>query len=242
MNETQIIDGNQGAPVVDANEFARALVREMQASNGAAVTPQQKDFITEAVEDLRSKNYDDDFIQGQLRTALGISKQVDVKIDATVASYMNNQKQSEAGRVVARAIKQYAKDDELIKAASESVRAGVQKAFNNSSEPEIASARHKFIQNHEIDEDVFEMLVDREVAKIWKAAGKDGAKRGGVAGTGKSSARPVTPSEADSASADNLTEIQQTVYDAHMSMLKRTGLDATEAGKRALAAATRVKK
>lgn len=240
--DTEIIDGNQQQPnttVVDADAFARALVREMQGK-GTQATQAQKDEIQTAIEDLRSKNFDDDFIEGQLRTALGLQAQTDRKIQEAVTRYTAEQRQKDAQNTIKRAIRQYAKEDELVKATESAIHANVIKAFNTSSDPAVRAAFNAFNAGAEADADVLEGLVDKEVDRILKAAGKEGKRQTPAI---KTAGKTTPPTETQPTNRADLSEIQSSVYDAHKSLLARTpGLKPEEVEQKAMAAALRVKK
>lgn len=243
MNDNELINGNPSAPsapMVDAEEFARSIFAQVAQSQGFAATAQQKNEITAAVDELRAKNFDDDFIDGQLRTALGITKEVDKRIAKTSQDLVEGYKTRETLGVINRAIRDYSKEDELIKVSAETIRTNVVRNFLQSRDPEVAQARSRYNSPEgEVDADVLEALVDKEVNKIWKAAGKEPSKKGGPAIKPSAAQQP---SEGSEVSRDSMSDVQGNVYDAHKATLIRYGTAPEEAHKRALAAAQRVKK
>lgn len=250
MPEVEVLDGNQPA-VVDAQAFGQAMAREL-ASFLKADAPKevQKNHIGEAVQALRAKGLDDDSILNYVTAAQAAAEQskadLEAKTKETTKSFLQYQTQKELNSSISRITRSYSKDDELVAEVSSALRDFAKEQFLNGTTADIVSARNKFLNGGELDEDVIDDIIAKKIQRIHD---KGGGKKGTPAPSGVKNDSNAKPSDEDKnapTNVESMSEIQRVVYNAHKSTLRNTygnskeGL--AELEKAALAAAARIKK
>ncbi len=251
---TEVLDGNQvttqPAPAtVDAQAFAQAMARELASSlnqNQNATPKQQADEIGEVVAALRQSGLEDSDIQAHISTALGVAKkaerQTQEEIKKAAGQYVADRNNRELSSAIGRAVRSYTKDDELLQEVSEAIRNHVRNEFLNGSSASVLTARSKFINGGELDEDIIDDIAAKKIEAIEKKrSGKKGAATPTITPSDVTRPNADADKSAVTSPEDDMSEIQRTVYQASLSQFKRT-MTSEEAQKQALVAANRVKK
>jgi ribosomal protein L21E len=236
---------------VDAQEFAKAMARELAGTLKQTESPkEQANEIAEVVAQLKAAGVEDSDIQAHISTALGIDKKVtrllDEKTKETTTKFLQHMQQKELTSSVSRVLRSYSKDDELITEAAPAIREKAMSEFLNGSAASIVTARNKFFNSGEVDEDVLDEIISRQVKRFDQAVEKRTGKKKDATPTLKPSdttARPATEGDVSTFDIKNATALQEQVYNSHLSQLLRTpGMKREDAIEKAKAAASRVKK
>jgi len=234
-------------PMVDAAELVgelRSFAESLKAQTTA--TPAQTDEIAEIYQSLKATGLDDSEIQHHLTAALGVDKRVNRVVAEQIKKASDTVQQDlrskEFKASLNRVVRQYARDDELLKEVSDSIKNKAVQTFFNGSTQAVKVARQQFNASGEVDEDVLDDIVGDIVKNI--EAKRTGKKSGTP--TLPATSTPGRPADAGTPGAQldksNLTQMQEIVYRAKFNSPMMRGVAPEEREKAALAAAARIKK
>jgi hypothetical protein len=251
---TELIDANtqQATPpaMLNAQDFAEALSIQLAKNFKQAETPkQQADEIAEVVAQLQAAGIDSTDIQAHISTALGLDKKLARVVKETeekaTKQIFQTMQQKELANSIGRIIRSYSRDDELVQLSTAAIRENTYSEFLNSNNPQVVITRQRFLNNGDLDEDVLDEIIARQIKKLDSAVEKRTGKKKEATPNIKPSdttARPNPVTEAPALSVEEMTPVQDAVYNAHRSQMLRLGRSKEEADKLARVAATRVKK
>lgn len=247
----ELVDANtQQVPATfDTQEFARTVSQQLAQSLKDSTPKQQEDEIRDVVAQLKAAGLEDSDIQAHISTALGLDKRMsrllDERTQKATQDVMIHLQRKELNSTVGRVVRSYSKDDELVQVAAPAIREQALAEFINGTSSQIVSARNKFLQTGELDEDIIDTIVSNHVKRLDQAVQNRSGKKSQATptiGGSDTTARPATDNDVTNIDVKNLTPIQETVYNAHRSQMLRTGKTAEEAEQLARAAAARIKK
>lgn len=250
---TELVDANTQtetpAPQFDGQALANAI--GMQVAHAVKENQPKKeevDYLSMTVAQMKNAGAPDEEIQRTITLGLNLQKDFTEKLKATEekATKQFNQAlyQKDINKAISSSVRSYSKDDELISEAAPALREKALSEFWNSSTPAVVTARNKFLQQGDLDEDVIDDIVGKYVKRIDAAVEKRTGKKSQASPTltpSDTTARPGGASDASNLNRDNMTALQERIYDATFQAISRSK-SPEEAKAAALRAAARVKK
>lgn len=244
---TELIDANT-TQTIDHDAIGQSVANHLAPILKSNAPQEQKvDEINELVAALKAANVPDEDIQAHISTALGLDKKVTRLLketeDSATKKLLQHMHQKELTSAVSRITRSYTKEDDLLAEIAPAIREKVTNEFINGTSSSIVSARNKFINGGELDEDILDTIAASYIEKIDQ-------KRNGKKGTATASIKPSDTASrpADDATSnvarkrEDMSDWQRDIYDSVRSTRIKSGWTADAAEKSAQQAALRMKK